>query len=104
MRRLPDEGRRAWAPALEPPSPTAERSQAVQYALALLVALALVAVAGAVHAAARMLASATVAEPPVALGRLERVGLAVLALLLVVLAWVGAPLYRWAALAAAQLP
>jgi hypothetical protein len=51
-----------------------------------------------------MLASATVTEPPVALGRLERVGLAVLALLLVVLAWEGAPLYRWAALAAAQLP
>ena len=45
VRRLPDEGRRAWAPALEPPSPAAERAQAVQYALALLVALALVAVA-----------------------------------------------------------
>ncbi len=67
-------------------------------------AASLAAVAGAVHAAARMLAPATVPEPPVALGRLERVGLAVLALLLVVLAWEGAPLYRWAALAAAQLP
>jgi NADH-quinone oxidoreductase subunit N len=67
-------------------------------------AASLAAVAGAVHAVARMLAPAAVAEPPVALGRLERVGLAALALLLVALVWEGAPLYRWAALAAAQLP
>lgn len=42
VRRLPDEGRRAWAPTLEKSSPTAEGARAVQYALALLVALAVV--------------------------------------------------------------